>query len=276
MKFFQQIIIGFIVTFSIVVSCIANDELTVDEIVARANHAALYHGDDCKGTLTLVITDKQGRERKRELNVLRKDVDSTDQDQKYFTYFISPSDVRKMVFMVHKHATIGMDDDRWLYMPGLDLVKRIAASDKRTSFVGSDFLYEDISGRSPYEDRHELIDQTADCFIIKNIPEDPGSVEFAYYIACIDRKTFIPIKTEYFKDNDRLYREIKVVTVEDIPASEYDKSIIYPTVTKSVVYNLDTGSKTEMIFSNIQYNCGLKENLFSERYLRKPPRQAIR
>ena len=28
----------------------------------------------------------------------------------------------------------------------LDLVKRIASTDKRSSFVGSDFTYEDISG----------------------------------------------------------------------------------------------------------------------------------
>ncbi len=39
-------------------------------------------------------------------------------------------------------------------LPDLDLVKRIAAGDKRTSFVGSHFLYEDISGRAVQEDKH--------------------------------------------------------------------------------------------------------------------------
>ena len=53
------------------------------------------------------------------------------------------------------------------------MVKRIAASDKRTSFVGSDFLYEDISGRGLNEDAHELIETTEDHFVIKNTPKKP-------------------------------------------------------------------------------------------------------
>ena len=80
---------------SIGTNSFADSDIQVDEIVAKANHAALYQGDDSKGTLTLVISDKQGRERKRELNVLRKDIGNENQDQMYFTYFIAPSDVRK-------------------------------------------------------------------------------------------------------------------------------------------------------------------------------------
>ena len=48
--------------------------------------------------------------------MLRKDVGDTDKDQKYFVYFQAPADVRKMIFMVHKHAEPGKEDDRWLYM----------------------------------------------------------------------------------------------------------------------------------------------------------------
>jgi len=55
----------------------------------------------------------------------------------------------------------------------LDLVKRIAARDKRTSFVGSDFLYEDVSGRSLDEDTHELVDVSDRLFIVKNVPKIP-------------------------------------------------------------------------------------------------------
>lgn len=248
----------------------------VEEIVRKANHMALYQGRDGKGKVTMVISDKQGRTRERQFTMLRKDEGEANQDQKYYVFFQRPADVRKMVFMVHKHAAIGRDDDRWLYMPGLDLVKRIAASDKRTSFVGSDFLYEDISGRNPAEDTHELIETTEACYVIKNVPKDPGTVEFAYYIAHIDKATFMPVKLEYFKAGDRLYRVIESTQVEPVEAKEGEKRVVYPTVIQSRARDLESGSTSKMTFSEVRYNVGLKDSLFTERYLRRPPRDAIR
>ena len=250
--------------------------LTVDQIIQKANHMALYQGNDMKGKVFMKITDRQGRIRERKFNMLRKNADEYDRNQKFYTYFQSPADVRKMAFMVHKHAVLQKDDDRWLYMPSLDLVKRIAAGDKRTSFVGSDFLYEDISGRSPEEDIHELIETTDEYYIVKNMPRKPDSVEFAHYIAYIDKTTFLPMKMEFFKKGNSPYRVIENVKVENIGSEENGDRTTYPTVTVSVAKNLDSGGGTEMIFSDIKYNTGLKDDLFTERYLRRPPREAVR
>ena len=173
-----------------------------------------------------------------------------------------------MVFMVHKHTGGGKDDDRWLYMPGLDLVKRIAASDKRTSFVGSDFLYEDVSGRSLEEDTHELVEATEELFVVKNVPKKPETVEFNYYNVAIDRETYVPMKMEFYDKQGELYRTIESIKVEEIQG--------FPTVVRSIVSNLKTGSKTEMEFSKIKYNVGLNDSIFTERYLRRPPREAVR
>jgi len=189
-------------------------------------------------------------------------------DQKYFVYFQRPFDVRKMVYMVHKHTDVKKDDDRWLYLPALSLVKRIAAGDKRTSFVGSDFLYEDVSGRSLEEDTHELIETTDKLFVVKNVPKKPDTVEFSYYNVSIDRKTYVPMKMEFYDKGNKLYRVIESKKVEKIQE--------FHTVVKSVVSNLKTGSKTEMEFSNIKYDINLKDNIFTERYLHKPPREAMR
>ena len=121
--------------------------LDVNTIVNKANLVAYYQGQDGKAKVNMVIRDKQGQKRHREFIIIRKDVKDGG-DQKYYVYFLKPADVRKMVYMVHKHTDQKKDDDRWLYLPALDLVKRIAAGDKRTSFVGLNFLYEDVSGRS--------------------------------------------------------------------------------------------------------------------------------
>lgn len=246
---------------------VAAEKPDVDTIVNKANIVAYYQGEDGKATVKMTITNKQGQERTREFNILRKDVKDGG-DQKYFVYFQRPADVRKMVYMVEKHTEKGRDDDRWLYMPALDLVKRIAASDKRTSFVGSDFVYEDISGRSLDEDTHELIETTDKLFVVKNVPKDPDSVEFSYYNVSIDRKTYVPMKMDFYDKNGKLYKTIESTKVEEIQG--------FPTVVKSLVSNLQTDSKTVMEFNKVQYNIDLKDSIFTERYLRRPPREAIR
>jgi len=239
----------------------------VQTIVKKANLAAYYQGDDGRAKVKMTITSKQGKKQYREFIILRKDVKDGG-DQKYYVYFHRPADVRKMAYMVHKHADLKKDDDRWLYMPALSLVRRIAAGDKRTSFVGSDFLYEDVSGRSLEEDTHELVETTDTLFMVKNVPKKPKSVEFSYFNVAIDRKTFIPMKMEFYDKKDKLYRVIESKKVEKIQG--------YPTVVKSVVTNLQTGGKTEMEFSNVKYDIKLKDSIFTERYLHRPPREAIR
>ena len=245
----------------------AADTPDVQTIVNRANLAAYYQGDDGKATVKMIITDKQGNTREREFTILRKDVKDGG-DQNYFVYFQRPADVRRMVYMVHKHAGVDKDDDRWLYMPALDLIKRVAAGDKRTSFVGSDFVYEDVSGRSLELDTHELIETTDQHYVVKNVPKKPELVEFGHYNVTIDRKTFMPMKMEYFdKQGGKLFRTIESVKVEEIEG--------FPTVTRSVVTDLRTGGKTEMQFNDVDYNIGIGD-IFQERYLRRPPREAMR
>lgn len=236
----------------------------VDTIVNKANIMAYYQGKDGRASVKMTITHKGGKTQNREFVVLRKDVKDGG-DQNYYVYFHRPPDVRKMVFMVHKHADIKKDDDRWLYMPALDLVKRIAAGDKRTSFVGSDFLYEDVSGRSLEEDTHELIETTDKFFVVKNVPKQPDTVEFGHYNVAIDRKNYMPMKMEYYDKKGKLYRTVEALKLETIQE--------FPTVVKSKVTDLKDGSTTLMDFSNIKYDIGLKD-IFTERYLRRPPREA--
>lgn len=238
----------------------------VNTIVQKANHMAYYQGEDGKARVLMDIISEDGQKREREFVILRKDVEEQG-DQKYYVYFFRPYDVREMVYMVHKHEELKKDDDRWLYLPALDHVKRIAAGDKRTSFVGSDFLYEDVSGRSLELDKHRLLETTEEYFIIKNIPKKPDNVEFSYYNVYIDRDNFIPVKMEYYDNNDKKYREIETRKVEKIQD--------FPTPVKSVVRNLKTGSKTIMEYTEVKYNIGIGD-IFTERYLRRPPREARR
>jgi outer membrane lipoprotein-sorting protein len=246
-------------------SIIAAEEPDVEEIVQKANLAAYYAADDGRAEVAMTITDSQGRERSREFVILRKDVEDGGA-QLFYVYFKKPSDVKKMVFMVHKNVT--KDDDRWMYLPALDLVKRIAASDKRTSFVGSNFMYEDVSGRNLSEDSREMVESNDTHYVIKNTPNKPEDVEFSSYTVEIDKKTFLPIKAVYLDKSGKEYRLVEATKVEDVDG--------FPTVIESKVTDLAAGSSTVSKFSGIKYNLGLKDKIFTERALRKTPREAKR
>ena len=247
---------------------------SVDEIVHRANLAAYYQGKDGRAQVQMTITDKQGRERERRMIILRRDNPESDAleddaywgEQKYYVYFQRPSDLNRTVFMVWKH--LDSDDDRWLYLPSLDLVRRISATDKRNSFVGSDFFYEDVSGRNINLDEHELIDTTDVYYVVKSTPKNPDNVEFAWYESYIHKDSFIPVQISYYKEGGEKYREATALEVETIDG--------FPTVTNSRMKSLETGSTTTMEYLSVEYDVGLPEDIFTERYLRRAPREHLR
>ena len=241
-------------------------ELSVEEIVNRANRAAYYAGDDGSADVTMTITDKGGSTRTREFKVLR--MNTANGTQKFYVYFKKPADLYKQVYLVWKEVEEGKDDSRWMWLPALNLKRSIAPGDKRTSFVGSDFVYEDVSGRNLKEDKHELVEVKDDYYLLKNTPVKPDSVEFSHYNVWIDRKTMLPRKAEYYDRNGKLYRVVEATRVEDIQG--------FPTVVESVAKDLNTGSTTLNTYTGVQYNIGLNEQIFTERFLRRPPREAVR
>jgi outer membrane lipoprotein-sorting protein len=240
----------------------AQDLTDVEEIVERANLAAYYAGDDGRAEVRMTISDAQGRKRIRQFHILRRDVEDGE-DQDYAVLFTRPADVRNTVFLVNKH--VGKDDDRWLYLPDLDLVKRIAAGDKRTSFVGSDFLYEDVSGRGVGEDAHELIETTDAHYVVRNTPLDPGSVEFSSWTVWIDKTSFLPMTMEYLDEQGEVHRRIDTLEVQEIDG--------HPTATRMKVSDLRSGGSTMSDFRNVEYDLGIPESVFTERTLRSPSRQ---
>lgn len=253
---------------------------TVDEIVARTNWASYYQGDDRRSHVEMLIKDPGGAERTRRLTILRLDAkqgekegmkaeDATAEDcggLYFYVYFHRPADVNKTTFLVHKH--IDKDDDRWLYLPALDLVKRIAAADERTSFVGSDFFYEDISGRNTSADHHELVEVTDQYYVLKNTPKDPSKVEFASFTMWIHKGTYLPVRTEYHDEKGQVYRDYAVLEVADVQG--------HPTVVKARMRDLKAGSETVVSCRGVSYDIGLTKDIFAERYLRNAPTSHLR
>lgn len=239
----------------------AESSARVNQIIDKANLASYYAGEDGRAQARMIIVDENGKRQMRQFTILRKDKEDLGA-QSMMVFFSKPSNVKGTVFRVEKH--VDKDDNRWLFLPALDLLKRISAGDKRTSFVGSHFYYEDVSGRNPKDDTFSLVSEDAHSYTITAIPKNAASVEFASYTVKIDKKTFIPMETTYFDNNEKAIRKMSVLSIKEIDG--------IPTVMKSRISDLTNNGYTDMQFRKVKYNAGLPESIFSERNMRTPPK----
>src|SRR5688500_16262342 len=111
-------------------------------------------GRDSRAELRMKLFDRRGRARDRALTLLTLRRAEGDRSLIRFTY---PNDIRGTGFLVWEHPK--GDDERFLYLPSLGRVRRIAGSEAQESFVGSDFSYEDIGGREFDDYTYALLEE---------------------------------------------------------------------------------------------------------------------
>ena len=242
---------------------------TPEEIVQKSQAVFFYPGKDFKARVMMKLISPGGQERVREMTMLRLNTGEAGGEQKYFMYFFQPAEVKNMTFMVFKYPA--KDDDRWLFVPAINMVRRIAMQDKQASFVGSGFTYEDVSGRDLADDTHELVrEETLNgkaCFVIKSTPKKADSAGYGHKLAWIDKTTWLPMKEEYY---DRTGRTVRLFSADEVQMVKG-----FPTITKRTMKNSQSGYRTEVSYASQDYNVGLEDSLFSERFLRQPPKKWI-
>ncbi|MCK5289125.1 MAG: outer membrane lipoprotein-sorting protein, partial [Candidatus Omnitrophica bacterium] len=103
---------------------------------------------------------------------------------------------------------------------------------------------------------------------IRNTPKDLKNLEFFYFDVYINKENFMPVKAEYYDQKGKLTRVVEALEVKDIQG--------HPTVIKSKARDLITGSETIIEFSDVEYDIGIDDSVFTERYLRNPPRKWLK
>ncbi len=268
-----------------IASASQQQQIDAKKIMEKANYVAHYQGKDFRAdvNLTIIMQGNPARKMQMKFVLLRRDEQPTAKDfaknpewknnpelcckgQCYYVRFPNSSNVSSMIFTFCQ--CFEKEDAKWVYIPCLDLVKRMCVLTRRTSFLGSNLFYEDIGGRNIHIDKHELVDTTDNFYKIKSTPKNPLSAEFAYYITWVHKNTFIPVKTEYFDKNGKKYREISVLQVQRIQG--------YNTITKLQVIDFEKNSKTILAYNNIKYDTGIPRDVFTERYLRNTPMKYLK
>jgi hypothetical protein len=88
----------------------------------------------------MILINAKGERSERSLEM--RTLEGLDTGDKTLLIFQDPPDVRGTTLLTHENRA--GDDDQWLYLPALRRARRIASSNRSSSFVGSELAYEDL------------------------------------------------------------------------------------------------------------------------------------
>jgi hypothetical protein len=134
--------------------------------------------------------------------------------------------------------------------------------------MGSDFSYEDVSGRHWSKDSHKLLGEetlgATPVYVLESTPKEPEE-RLARMKYWIDKQTFMPLKVEFYDQDGRIYKSYESGQVTDVQG--------IPTIMVRTMTSPLEGTRTVILVNpkNLRYDIGLKETDFSERSLKNPP-----
>ena len=222
-------------------------------------------GKDSRLAMSMRLVDRQGRGRERTLSVraLRRHGAVGDRVLVRFTY---PADIAGTGFLVWERP--GGDDDRFLYLPALGRVRRIAGEEKQESFVGSDLTYEDIGGRDIADYTYAFADQNVTwtapdggrhpAWALESRARDRRA-DFPRSVSLVLKDRFIVVQSDIFNSRNERVKRFDVRRIDRVDG-------IW-TVLDLVMANERDGTRTELTTSSIRYDIGLTEQEFSRRQL---------
>lgn len=237
-----------------------------DAILQRSRERA--DGSDIYAETQLLLLDGRGGKRVRELVYLQKDYG---RDEKLTLYFTAPADVKGVGFQsttYDEHA--GRDDDQWIYLPAFRQVRRIASTDKRGSFMGSEYAYIDLEKLrlGDYTQRvtgeQEVLGRR--CWVVERLPVNDSVIARTGYhktVVWVDAATDVVLKQTYYDAKNVLFKTMTVQRLEKIQD-------IW-TVMQSDMEDHVTHKTSSLVFSNVRYNVALPDSLFQQSILPTGP-----
>jgi hypothetical protein len=222
-------------------------------------------GRDARTVMVMRLFDRQGRARERGLVITTLRGAGTRGDR-VLLRFTAPNDIKGTGFLVWEHPK--GEDERFLYLPALGRVRRIAGAEKQESFVGSDLTYEDIGGREldDYTYAFAAADSSWTAPDGKSHPawrlESRAVDQNATYprsISVVRKDNFVIVAGELYNRRNEREKRYEVRRLEQIDG-------IW-TVMDLAMFNDLQRTRTELIVTSARYNTGLSENDFTRRVL---------
>jgi hypothetical protein len=234
-----------------------NTPKTAEEIVRSSRDRIKSTTLQTRSKMT--ITAKNGTSSERVVDQYSKD---GPKGARAMIVFQSPASIAGTRFLTMENS--GSADDRWIFLPSLGKVRRVAASEGSGSFMGTDFSYDDISSasRSAGADTHTILREEeyggTTCYVIQSVPKD-SSYQYSKMIQWISKDNLITMKIELYDKKNTLVKTAEMSGVKNIQGR------LTVTVTKMTTHA--AGTNTAISMDIIEYDKNIPEKVFTVEFL---------
>jgi outer membrane lipoprotein-sorting protein len=202
----------------------------------------------------MVMTIQEGNSvRAREIRAWTRNI--AGKDDLRVLKFLSPADVKDIGFLVLDQ------DSMYIYLPEFHRTRRIASSSKKDPFMGSDFSYEDmsVSAFSQYYDP-KMLKESGTEWQLELLRKPGADKPYARIVLTVSKADTMPTRMELYDAAGVLG---KVAEETSLLAGKYR------VMARIKMTNVKKGTSTVLEMKNIKVDQGLKDEIFSERFLKK-------
>ena len=240
---------------------------TAREILDRRKHLedTERHWKDAFEHVTIRIRGRGG-ERVREVEIYDKR--QPDGVQKTIAFFLAPAEVKGTGFLSISQP--GGAAQQRLYLPELQRARQISPRMRDESFVGSDLSYRDLDLLQQMPDWTErdaksslLADETVDgvaCHTIALAPER-DDIGYKKIVLWLGKDDLVPRRIEFWETGDQPKKRLVQKDVRN------EGKI--PVAHTATIETPASSSVTTMEVSQVKFDQGLDDDLFSERALER-------
>ncbi len=241
-------------------------EPNLAEIVRKSQSVNKMVDSTSDATFTLI--NKAGQERVRKTIGVSK-LEANGEDNMRMTRFMAPADVKGTVSLLVEHSA--GDDDMWIYLPALKKVRRLVSSNKKDSFVGTDFSYGDVIGHKVAEWNYKLLREEqadgADCYVIEALPKSDevrDSSGYSKRVIWIRKDNSFAIKGDLWDEAGEPVKNFHMTEIREVDPARHRWQAM-----KLEATNVQTGHKTIISFENFKVNQKVRDDFFTTRYMEK-------
>jgi hypothetical protein len=234
-------------------------------------------GKDSRMDVRMRLFDRQGRVRERAmtLTALSGGPGRPVPGDRSLIKFTEPADIRGTGLLVWEQPA--GDDERFLYLPSLGRVRRIAGSEAQESFAGSDFTYEDIGGREFDRYTYTLLADAPEWLAADGSKHATWRLEsrsadadarFPRVVSLVRRDNFVVVQADIYNRRNEIQKTFAAGRVERLGP--------YWTAMTMSMSDLQSRTKTELVVDRADYDIGLGVDAFTRRELERLPASASR
>ncbi len=170
--------------------------------------------------------------------------------------FEKPADVQGTSLLTHAH--LDRSNDQWLYLPEMRRTKRISSDSRNSSFMGSEFTYDDMTFNDLNKYNYKFLKEEKCtlglCFVVEQTPKDKDS-SYSKLIVWYDKETYRISKTDYYDVKNELLKQM-----ERTKYSKPNNKTWFALEMKMA--NVQTKKSTTLSFSDFKFNNNYTEKDF--------------